>query len=116
LTIFRTVQREKQLCTPHHVQTYADEILLIIIYFIRNESIKDKFSPYGEIGDVYIPRSFGSSEPRGFAFVRFIDKKDAEDAQRALDGTELDGREIKIQEARERRAENPREAMNARRG
>jgi len=30
--------------------------------------------------------------------VRFVDKRDAEDAQRALDGAEVDGREIRIQE------------------
>ena len=76
--------------------------------------MKDHFSKYGEIGDIYIPRSFGSSDPRGFAFVRFLAKKDSEDAQRALDGSEMDGREIKIQEARERRADNPRDAMSSR--
>mmetsp|Transcript_17118 Transcript_17118/g.23536 ORF Transcript_17118/g.23536 Transcript_17118/m.23536 type:complete len:181 (+) Transcript_17118:18-560(+) len=62
------------------------------------ESLREKFSPYGDIGDVYIPRNFGTNEPRGFAFVRFVDKRDAEDAQRALDGAEVDGREIRIQE------------------
>jgi RNA recognition motif-containing protein len=52
---------------------------------------------------VYIPRSYNSTESRGFAFVRFLEKKDAEDAQRALDGTELDGRTLTIQEAQKRR-------------
>ena len=72
------------------------------------DNLKEKFSAYGEVGDVYIPRHFGSAEPRGFAFVRFLDKRDAEDAQRALDGTEMDGREIHIQEAQQRRGERPR--------
>jgi hypothetical protein len=75
------------------------------------EGLKELFSPYGEIGDVYIPRSFGSNEPRGFAFVRFVDKKDAEDALRALDNTEYEGRTLAIQEAKERRPDNPRGAM-----
>lgn len=78
--------------------------------------LKEKFSPYGEIGDVYIPRNFGNNEPRGFAFVRYLDKRDAEDAQRALDGSDLDGREITIQEAKERRPDNPRESMSNRGG
>jgi RNA recognition motif-containing protein len=78
------------------------------------ESLKEKFNAYGEVGDVYIPRKFGSTEPRGFAFVRFLDKRDAEDAQRALDGTLLDGREIRIQEAKEKRPENPKEFMTSR--
>jgi RNA recognition motif-containing protein len=76
--------------------------------------LKEKFGAHGEIGDVYIPRSYGSTDSRGYAFVRFMDKKDAEDAQRVLDGTDLDGRVIKIQEARERRPDNPRDAMASR--
>ena len=68
--------------------------------YFRPESLREKFSAYGDVGDVYIPRNYGTNEPRGFAFVRFIDKRDAEDAQRALDGAEIDGREIRIQEVR----------------
>lgn len=41
-----------------------------------------------------------SKESRGYAFVRFYDKRDAEDAMDRLDGTVLDGREIRIQLAR----------------
>jgi RNA recognition motif-containing protein len=48
--------------------------------------------------------------------VRFADRRDGEDAQRALDGKVIDGRELKIQEAKERRPENPKEAMMSRRG
>jgi arginine/serine-rich splicing factor 2 len=78
--------------------------------------LKDMFGAYGEVGDVYIPRNYNTNEARGFAFVRYLDKRDAEDAQRALDGKDVDGREIRIAEAKERRAENPREAMMDRRG
>lgn len=74
----------------------------------RTEALKDKFSPYGEIGDVYIPRSYGSGDSRGFAFVRFLSKHDAEDAMRALDNTDFEGRELRIAEAKERRPEFPR--------
>ena len=71
--------------------------------FYRTDLLREKFSPYGEIGDIYIPRGFNSSEPRGFAFVRFNEKKDAEDALRALDGTELEGRTLTVMEAKQRR-------------
>jgi RNA recognition motif-containing protein len=62
------------------------------------------------VGDVYIPRHFGSYDNRGFGFVRFLNRQDGEDAQRAMDGTIIDGREVRIQEAREKRPDNPREA------
>ena len=39
-------------------------------------------------------------ESRGFAFVRFYDKRDAEDAMDALDGTRMDGRELRVNEAK----------------
>ena len=48
------------------------------------------FERFGEVGDVYIPRKFGSQEPRGFAFVRFLNERDAEDAVREMDGEHFD--------------------------
>ena len=36
------------------------------------------FEKYGDVGDVYIPLERGSGRSRGFAFVRFYDKRDAE--------------------------------------
>ena len=75
-------------------------MLLLLFIIFRTDLLREKFSHYGDIGDVYIPRNYSTNEPRGFAFVRFVDKRDAEDAQRALDGAEIDGREIRIQEVR----------------
>eukprot|EP01035_Chromulina_nebulosa_P023517 gene23517-30487_t len=87
-----------------------------ISFRTTTDSLREKFSHYGDVGDVYIPRNYSTNEPRGFAFVRFVDKRDAEDAQRALDGADIDGREIRIQEAKERRPENPRQFMASRSG
>ena len=39
-------------------------------------------------------------ESRGFAFVRFYDKRDAEDAIDGMDGKDLDGRELRVDIAR----------------
>lgn len=52
---------------------------------------------YGELGDVYMPRDLRSGEPRGFAFVRFMDQRDADDAIDRLDGEFFAGRELRIQ-------------------
>lgn len=80
-----------------------------IAFRSSKESLTEEFSKFGEVGDVYIPRVHGTVEPKGFAFVRFLDKRDAEDAQRNLDGKELDGRIIRIQEAKEKRPDNPKD-------
>ena len=75
------------------------------------DSIREEFKRFGSLGDVYLPRNYSTNEPRGFAFVRFVNREDGEDALRSMDGKLVDGRELRIQEAKERRAENPKEHM-----
>jgi RNA recognition motif-containing protein len=48
--------------------------------------------------DIYIPRNMATQEGRGYAFVRFLNKADSEDAQRGMDGQIMDGRELRIAE------------------
>ena len=36
------------------------------------------FEKYGDVGDIYLPVERGSGRSRGFAFVRYYDKRDAE--------------------------------------
>eukprot|EP00090_Calanus_glacialis_P026555 TRINITY_DN41782_c0_g1_i1.p1 TRINITY_DN41782_c0_g1~~TRINITY_DN41782_c0_g1_i1.p1 ORF type:complete len:188 (-),score=40.53 TRINITY_DN41782_c0_g1_i1:723-1286(-) len=67
------------------------------------------FEKYGRIGDIYIPKEKYSKENRGFAFVRFLDKRDAEDAMDSLDGRMYDGRELRVQMAKYDRNESKRE-------
>jgi hypothetical protein len=40
----------------------------------------------------YLPRDYHTKAPRGFAFVEMVDERDAEVAQRELNGVRLDGR------------------------
>jgi RNA recognition motif-containing protein len=40
---------------------------------------------------------------RGFAFVRFPNRSEGEDAQRGMDGKTIDGNVVTIQEAKEKR-------------
>eukprot|EP00929_Paragymnodinium_shiwhaense_P008515 TRINITY_DN112479_c0_g1_i1.p1 TRINITY_DN112479_c0_g1~~TRINITY_DN112479_c0_g1_i1.p1 ORF type:complete len:150 (+),score=28.74 TRINITY_DN112479_c0_g1_i1:143-592(+) len=54
------------------------------------EELREKFAKYGEVGDVYIPRD------RNFAFVRFADRKDAEDSVTGMDGARIMGKVISV--------------------
>merc|ERR1712123_81111 len=72
------------------------------------------FEKYGRIGDIYIPKEKYSKENRGFAFVRFLDKRDAEDAMDSLDGRMYDGRELRVQMAKYDRNESKRETRRGR--
>ena len=78
-----------------------------LTYRTTPEDLKRAFEKYGDVGDVYIPRDRFTRESRGFAFVRFYDKRDAEDALDAMDGATMDGRELRVQMARYGRPSEP---------
>lgn len=79
-----------------------------LTYRTTPDDLRRVFERCGEVGDIYIPRDRFTRESRGFAFVRFYDKKDAEDALDAMDGRVLDGRELRVQMARYGRPASPR--------
>ncbi|XP_033748981.1 serine/arginine-rich splicing factor 2-like isoform X2 [Pecten maximus] len=71
-----------------------------LTYRTTPEDLRRAFEKYGDVGDVYIPRDRFTRESRGFAFVRYYDKRDAEDALDSMDGAIMDGRELRVQMAR----------------
>ena len=74
---------------------------------ITPDDLRPPFEKYGEVGDIYIPRDPYSKESRGFAFVRFYDRRDAEEAMERMDGYVMDGREMRVQLARYGRPADP---------
>ncbi|KAG7402163.1 Arginine/serine-rich splicing factor scl25a transcript I [Phytophthora boehmeriae] len=70
---------------------------------LRPEDIRKEFERYGEVRDVYIPKDYYTKEPKGFAFVEFRSEREADDARRNLDGVRIDGRDIRVVFAQERR-------------
>lgn len=76
-------------------------------YRVTPEELKPLFEKYGEVGDIYLPRDRFTKESRGFAFIRFFSKRDADDAMDKLDGYVFDGREMRVQLARYGRPAEP---------
>lgn len=66
------------------------------------EDLMDTFSPYGAVESVNIINDRETGQPRGFAFVEMTNSSEAEAAITALNGTELMGRAINVNEARPR--------------
>lgn len=66
------------------------------------EDLKDLFSQYGEVADVYVPTDRDSGRPRGFAFVTMGSKEAMEAAIKGADGLEFQGRDLRVNEARPR--------------
>jgi cold-inducible RNA-binding protein len=70
----------------------------------NDDSLNAAFSPFGEITEAIVITDRHSGRSRGFGFVTFVDDEAADKAIAELNGTELDGREIKVDvaQARER--------------
>ena len=64
--------------------------------------IRDAFGAYGDITDTYVAMDRETGRPRGFAFVTFSKAEDAQTAIEKLNGTDLDGRSLKVNEAKPR--------------
>ena len=92
---------------PPNIQGMVSLKVDNLSYRITPEELKPIFERYGEVGDIYIPRDRFTKESRGFAFVRYFDKRDAEDAMDKMDGYVLDGREMRVQTARYGRPPEP---------
>ena len=54
------------------------------------EKLKARFSEFGEVGDVYLPKNLGTNELKGFAYVRFVRQEDATRALRDAEGIILE--------------------------
>ncbi|MEX2581071.1 MAG: RNA-binding protein [Verrucomicrobiales bacterium] len=66
------------------------------------EDLETLFSDHGTVTDVHVPEDRETGRPRGFAFVTMDSKQAMESAIEALDGQDVDGRTIKVNEARPR--------------
>jgi RNA recognition motif-containing protein len=66
------------------------------------DDITDAFSPHGTVTSVNIISDRDTGRPRGFAFVEMSSDAEAQAAVQALDGQELDGRNIKVNVAKPR--------------
>jgi len=55
------------------------------------------------VTDLHIVLDRETGRPRGFAFAEFASDEEAQAAIDALDGTELDGRPLRVNEAQERK-------------
>jgi cold-inducible RNA-binding protein len=58
------------------------------------------FSPYGRVERVNVVTDRVTGQPRGFAFIEMASRAEAEAAISALDGSDLHGRTLKVNEAR----------------
>ena len=62
--------------------------------------LRDAFSQFGNVTDVYIATDRETGRPRGFAFVTFSTDTESKLAAEKMTGADLDGRQLTVNEAR----------------
>ena len=63
-------------------------------YSTTNEQLEELFGNHGEVRQINI------IEGRGFGFIEMSNPSEAEKAKEALDGTDFEGRTLRVDEAR----------------
>lgn len=67
------------------------------------DELRDVFQRHGTVDSVAVITDRETGRPRGFAFVEMSEPSAAADAIRALDGSDLGGRNLRVNEAQDRR-------------
>ena len=80
-------------------------------FSVSEEDLKTAFAEFGTVESVKIITDKFSGQSKGFGFVVMPDNSEADKAIKALNGTQLHGRNIKVNQARpksDRPARRPR--------
>jgi cold-inducible RNA-binding protein len=77
-------------------------------YSTSEDSIRTLFEAHGEVASVNLITDRDSGRPKGFGFVEMGSADQAQTAKGALDGTQMDGRALKVDVAKEQAPREPR--------
>ena len=77
-------------------------------YNTTENQLQDLFSAYGPVVEVDLIMEKFSGRPRGFGFVTMENKEQALAAVEAMNGKNIDGRDLTVNEARPREERAPR--------
>jgi len=71
-------------------------------YDATDEAIKQAFESFGQVISARIIKDKYTGESRGFGFVKMLEQSQAQTAIKSLNGKELQGKEMSVNEARPR--------------
>lgn len=69
-------------------------------YNLSEDELEKVFSSYGEVASVKIIRDKYTDQSKGFGFIEMANDADAQKAIDELNGTEVKGRELRVNQAR----------------
>jgi RNA recognition motif-containing protein len=71
-------------------------------YSVSDERLKELFESHGTVESAKVITDRYTDRSRGFGFVEMSTQQEAEQAVQALNGTELDGRSLTVNESKPR--------------
>ncbi|TET38034.1 MAG: RNA-binding protein [Planctomycetota bacterium] len=71
-------------------------------YETTEDGLRTMFEEHGEVLSVAVITDRETGRSKGFAFIEMADDSAAQAAQEAIDGKEVEGRNLKVNEARPR--------------
>ncbi len=69
-------------------------------YNVTEDELRTAFEPFGAITDIFLATDRETGRPRGFGFITFSTDEEAQAAIAKMNGVELDGRALTVNEAR----------------
>ncbi|MEE8237106.1 MAG: RNA-binding protein [Gammaproteobacteria bacterium] len=73
-------------------------------YTLDESGLREAFAAYGEVSSVKVLMDRETGRSRGFGFVEMPNQTEAEAAVAEINGKEVDGRALRVNEARPREA------------
>ncbi len=83
-----------------------------LAYSIDESKLREMFSSYGELSEVIIIKDKFSGRPKGFGFITFAADDAAKTAIKEMNGKEVEGRAMTVNEAKPME-ERPRRSFNS---
>tara|TARA_R110000868_G_scaffold410693_8_gene699922 strand:- start:4255 stop:4560 length:306 start_codon:yes stop_codon:yes gene_type:complete len=77
-------------------------------YGVTDDNLREVFEAYGEVSSAKVITDKYSGRSKGFGFVEMDNDAEGNAAIEQLDGAEIDGRSVKVNEARPREERPPR--------
>jgi nucleolar protein 4 len=72
-------------------------IIRNIPFDIKENHLKKEFLKFGQIANISVPLKNETNLNRGFAFIEFENKEDAEKAVKTLNGNKYKGRHVEVE-------------------